>query len=211
MKQFTISGRRKETARMIQMLTDVGYINGPAETADVCVVGGPEGHIARDCRKQGIPVISSERELQEWLERDMYDPEANYRDSLADDGCIPICEPVHYSSSDMGNIDCSPVSESSPAIKFDSNKHRFDLIPVEALEEVAKVFTYGATKYAPRNWEKGMDWGRVFAAMMRHSWAFWRGETHDPETGFHHMAHAAFGCLALIQYTIKGWGNDDRQ
>lgn len=109
---------------------------------------------------------------------------------------------------------CRPVTENvhedNPAVKFDDDKLRYDLIPAEALKELVAVYTMGAKKYAPRNWEKGMSWGRVFAATMRHAWAFWSGETYDNESGLHHMAHAAFGCLALITYSQKGKGHDDR-
>ncbi|NLA84833.1 MAG: hypothetical protein GX854_09995 [Clostridiales bacterium] len=39
-------------------------------------------------------------------------------------------------------------------IKYDSEKLRYDLFPVEALEEITKVLTYGAAKYSPDNWRK---------------------------------------------------------
>ena len=45
---------------------------------------------------------------------------------------------------------------------------RLELLPWAALMEVAKVYDYGATKYAPNNWRKGMAWGRMTGALMRH-------------------------------------------
>lgn len=84
--------------------------------------------------------------------------------------------------------------------KDDLGKLRFDLVPALSLEDLARIYTYGAQKYADRNWEKGIEWGRVFAAMMRHLWAFWGGETTDPESGMPHMAHAAWGCFTLLEY-----------
>jgi len=101
-------------------------------------------------------------------------------------------------------------ASSDPAVKGDGDKLRFDLVPIEAMEEVAKVYTVGAVKYEDRNWEKGMKWSRMYAAMERHAKAFWRGETYDPETGIHHMAHAAWNCLALIHYTMFKPEFDDR-
>lgn len=95
-------------------------------------------------------------------------------------------------------------------VKFDDDKPRYDLIPPEALEGLAKVLTFGAKKYAPRNWEKGMLWGRVFGAAMRHLWAWWRGENTDPETGLSHLDHAAC-CIAFLQaYEVRKTGTDDR-
>ena len=99
---------------------------------------------------------------------------------------------------------------SGKGVKYDDGKARWALLPGESLEEVAKVYTFGATKYADNNWRKGMLWSRTFSAIMRHAWAFWRGETLDPETGLHHMAHCAFGCLTLIEYTRKKTPTDDR-
>ena len=95
-------------------------------------------------------------------------------------------------------------------VKMDSGKLRFDLIPPWALEMLAAVFTTGAMKYLDRNWEKGMRWGRIFAALNRHLWAFWRGETVDPEDGISHMIHAAWCCIVLYEYWLHKIGQDDR-
>lgn len=85
-------------------------------------------------------------------------------------------------------------------VKFDSGKARFDLIPPEALEEIAKIYTMGAEKYDDNNWRKGMKWGRVYSAVQRHLNAYWQGEDIDPESGLKHLAHAAWGCLTLINF-----------
>ena len=89
---------------------------------------------------------------------------------------------------------------SDQARKDDHGKLRFDLIPPGALKELAAVYTVGASKYGDRNWEQGLAWGRVFAALQRHLWAFWGGEELDPEDGLSHLAHAAWGCFSLIEY-----------
>lgn len=60
------------------------------------------------------------------------------------------------------------------------------------------------------NWRKGMKWGRVFGALMRHAWAFWRGEDIDKESGHPHMAHAAWQCLTLMNYCKTHPELDDR-
>lgn len=94
--------------------------------------------------------------------------------------------------------------------KDDADKPRYDLLPPEALDAIAQVLTYGAAKYAPRNWELGMSWGRVFGALMRHMWAWWRGEARDPETGFSHLWHAGCCIAFLIAYEARKTGTDDR-
>ena len=94
--------------------------------------------------------------------------------------------------------------------KYDGDKLRFDLLPPEALQELVAVYTMGAKKYEDRNWEKGIKWGRVFGALQRHVWKFWEGEEQDEESGLSHMAHAAWCCLALLQYSKKRRDFDDR-
>ena len=88
----------------------------------------------------------------------------------------------------------------SSGVKFDGDKLRFDLIPVKPMQQVAEVYTIGAKKYDDRNWEKGLDWGRVYAAMQRHAHAWWGGEICDPEDGQHHLASVVWCALALMEY-----------
>ncbi len=94
--------------------------------------------------------------------------------------------------------------------KFDDGKLPYDLLPGDAIEEIVKVLQFGAVKYGERNWEKGMKWNRPFAALMRHMWAWWRGEGKDPETGLSHLAHAGCCILFLLSYTLRGLGEDNR-
>lgn len=94
--------------------------------------------------------------------------------------------------------------------KDDGDKPRHDLIPPELPDAVARVLAFGAAKYGERNWEKGMRWGRPFAAMMRHLWAWWLGEKADPETGMSHLWHAACCVSFLIAYEARKTGVDDR-
>ena len=94
--------------------------------------------------------------------------------------------------------------------KDDAGKVRVELFPGEALFAISKVLTFGAIKYADRNWEKGMSWGRVFGALMRHMWSWWRGEKTDPESGLSHLHHAGACIIFLICYEQWEVGRDDR-
>ena len=89
-------------------------------------------------------------------------------------------------------------------MKFDGDKLRYDLIPPLAQAEMVKALTFGAAKYKPNNWQhvdNALD--RYFAAFERHVWAWKMGETVDPESGIHHLAHAAC-CLAfLYEHDVK--------
>ena len=95
-------------------------------------------------------------------------------------------------------------------VKFDAGKLPYHLIAPEVLESLAKVLDFGAKKYAPRNWENGMSWSRVFSALMRHMWSWFSGEDKDPETGFSHLEHAACCIMFLVAYEQRKVGTDDR-
>ena len=95
-------------------------------------------------------------------------------------------------------------------LKYDTDKPRMDLIAPDAEVLLAKVLSFGAEKYDDRNWELGMDWGRVYAAAQRHLTSFWSGEDNDPETGLPHLAHAYCCVMFLIAYQQRGIGKDTR-
>lgn len=110
---------------------------------------------------------------------------------------------------EMQHVDQEVVNE--PSHKHDGGKVRLDLLPFDALTEVAKVAQFGAEKYAPRDWESGRPWYKDFAAMMRHAWAWHRGEDNDQESGYSHMAHAACCALFLLAFVLRGQTQfDDR-
>jgi hypothetical protein len=95
--------------------------------------------------------------------------------------------------------------------KDDTDKIRMELLPPEALVGTAQVLTFGAKKYADRNWEQGIKYSRVYGALLRHLNAYWGGEDTDPETGLSHLHHAGC-CIAFLQtYTERGMVSfDDR-
>lgn len=94
--------------------------------------------------------------------------------------------------------------------KFDQAKTQWGLLPWDALERVAQVMTYGASKYGNDNWRGGFKWRRVFSAAMRHLVAWMKGIDNDEETGISHLAHAACNILFLITFSLEGSGEDDR-
>jgi Domain of unknown function (DUF5664) len=119
------------------------------------------------------------------------------------------------------NTEDTPPPTPLRGYKADQGKVRMALIPPEAVFALATVLTEGAQKYADRNWEQGMSWGRVFSALMRHMWAWWGGRAPtnrnflfgdlDPETGHSHLWHGLC-CLAfLLTYEARGMTQfDDR-
>lgn len=88
--------------------------------------------------------------------------------------------------------------------KDDSEKARLDLLPVRALELVARVLGFGARKYGVDNWRLVEDARRrYYAAALRHMFAWWAGEQLDPDTGVSHLAHAACCVLFLLELEAR--------
>lgn len=100
--------------------------------------------------------------------------------------------------------------------KFDGGKHRMWLLgPLwRPLRAVVRVLEFGATKYAPNNWqlvrdeehELGPPVKRYGDAMLRHVAAWQEGETRDSETGLHPLAHAVCDGLFLLWFLVDDNG-----
>lgn len=94
--------------------------------------------------------------------------------------------------------------------KYDGGKPRMDLLSSIALEEIAKVMTFGAKKYGDNNWRGGIAWSRVLGALFRHGFSFLGGEDKDPETGLSHLAHVGCCVMFLLEYEVTRREFDDR-
>ena len=94
--------------------------------------------------------------------------------------------------------------------KYDQGKLPLELLPPESLEEIARVLAFGAEKYDSWNWCKGLKYGRLYGACLRHLFAWWKGEGKDPETGLTHLAHAGCCILFLIWMEKNKPELDDR-
>ena len=90
---------------------------------------------------------------------------------------------------------------------------RFSLLPVEALNSVARLYAFGAVKYAAHNWRKGYEWTKSYDSLMRHATQSLNGEDYDEETGEPHLAGVVFHAFTLMCYLFdyEQYGHfDDR-
>lgn len=99
---------------------------------------------------------------------------------------------------------------SDQTLKKDAGKPPMSLMPRSALESLSRVLAFGAKKYAPHGWRRGMEWSRLNDAALRHLLAFIDGEDIDPESGESHLGHLLCCAAFLEEYRIKGMGTDDR-
>lgn len=96
-------------------------------------------------------------------------------------------------------------------MKFDGDKTRYDLVPPSAIKAMAEVLTFGARKYKPNNWQQCEEPERYLAAMLRHIEAWRSGETTDPDSGMHHLAHAMTNMAFMLDlgYNPTNWSDKD--
>lgn len=110
---------------------------------------------------------------------------------------------------DVIHMESDPTGRApnDPGAKLDAGKVRPDLVLDGfslALLEVARVATYGATKYSENGWMQ------VPNGVMRYRAA---GDRHrlrrctedlDPDTGVTHLAHEAWNRLAELELLLRG-------
>lgn len=96
------------------------------------------------------------------------------------------------------------VEQSTSGRKYDNGKLRYDLIPSECMEALARVLTYGANKYEANNWQNLEDYyNRYYAADERHIQKWRQGEDYDQESGELHLAHAFTNVCFLLWKKLK--------
>lgn len=92
---------------------------------------------------------------------------------------------------------------STKGAKYNSDKSQLSLIPYAPLCTVADVLAYGCRKYSRDNWKHVPDARvRYTDALLRHAHAYADGETLDPESGHHHLAHAACNALFILWFDL---------
>jgi hypothetical protein len=84
--------------------------------------------------------------------------------------------------------------------KADSGKTKMSLLPPKEIMELADLYTLGAKKYSAYNYQLGMDFSRIYDAMLRHAFKFWNGETHDETDHQTHLISVAWCALTLLYF-----------
>ena len=90
---------------------------------------------------------------------------------------------------------------------FKDDKLRWDLLPMQEIEDIVRVFHLGAKKYEPNGWKdipNGFE--RYRAAMMRHLMCYMNGERYDKELNVNHLAQVCWNAIAMLWYDKHGKG-----
>lgn len=82
---------------------------------------------------------------------------------------------------------------------FLDKKLRWDLLPLEEIEDIVKVYTAGSIKYGDNNWQNLENgYQRYKAALLRHLLEYEKGNAIDKDTGCHHLAQVAWNAIAML-------------
>ena len=75
----------------------------------------------------------------------------------------------------------------------------YDLVPFQEIAEAyARVAEFGAQKYAPWNWSQGLPRVQLLGSLLRHVFAYLRGEDRDRDSGLLHSDHILWNAVALV-------------
>jgi Domain of unknown function (DUF5664) len=97
-----------------------------------------------------------------------------------------------------------PADPNTGAMREKLNNVPYDLVPIELIEAAAEALEYGAGKYAPGNWRKGLPILQVCASIIRHCFALMKGEVIDRDSGVSHVSHICANAAFLATYSRSG-------
>lgn len=84
-------------------------------------------------------------------------------------------------------------------------KLMWELLPLEDIEDVVKVYTEGANKYGVNTWQNLENgYNRYKAALFRHLLEYEKGNEYDEETGCRHLAQVVWNAIALLHISKNG-------
>ena len=118
---------------------------------------------------------------------------------------------LHRFEGGPGGVD---GGDPKPGVKDDKGKLEFSLFPLDALRSITRILMWGAYErprpdgskgYGANNWEKVPNARRrYYDALLRHVTAWYEGETNDPDSGAHHLAHAGCCLVFLLSLDLRG-------
>ena len=95
-------------------------------------------------------------------------------------------------------------------LRYNTGKTKWSLVHWKSLIPMVEVLEFGAKKYAPYNWMKGLKYTEVCESLLRHTHAFLEGEDNDNESKLSHVGHILCNGLFLSYMFLFRKDMDDR-
>lgn len=100
--------------------------------------------------------------------------------------------------------DSSRIFSTGARRNSSEGKGRYDLLPVEAIDALAKRFEYGAQLHGANNWRKGIPNSSLYDSALRHLFQAMGGQEDEP-----HLAACMWNVAVLIYNKENGLGGND--
>ena len=100
-----------------------------------------------------------------------------------------------------------------PAASTGARREKLNAIPYDLVpfQEITNAFTrvaeFGAIKYDPWNWSKGLPRVQLLCSLLRHTFAYLRGEERDADSGLLHTDHILWNA-AVLCHNVE-WNLED--
>ncbi len=91
-----------------------------------------------------------------------------------------------------------------------TGKVKWSLLPDNTLIPMIRVLEFGAIKYAPHNWKKGLPVTEICESLKRHLISFMEGEDIDQESLQEHIGHIQANAMFLSYMMMYRPDLDDR-
>jgi hypothetical protein len=99
-------------------------------------------------------------------------------------------------------IDLQPIIPQ--ADRYNDGKLKWSLVHFKSLVPMVQVLMFGAKKYSPDNWKKGLDKKELLDSAMRHLTALIDDEDDDEESKLSHAGHLMCNMMFYCyHYVIK--------
>ena len=102
--------------------------------------------------------------------------------------------------------DSSRIFASGARRNSAEGKGRYDLLPVEAIEALAKRFEYGAKLHGDNNWRFGIPNASLFDSALRHLFQALSGKTDED-----HLAACLWNVSVLIYNREHNLGSETKK
>lgn len=92
---------------------------------------------------------------------------------------------------------------SERGLRYNKGKLKWSLVDFKSLTPLIQVLMFGAEKYAPNNWKKGLDKTEILESLQRHLGELLNNKEYDDESKLHHIGHIMANAMFYSYFRNK--------